>query len=179
MDAWWMMFFTWDLTIRDSGTKCFGFCFAIDLSCPSPGFRHRTKQQSAELRPPSPHCSASASGEVTKHPQPLDQWSTSLDQNSCKLQQKNSQESQQVWEKFVNGQRETFLKMSKHLWSQTEGNSQTTKKPMLWPSRSHRYCYCQRWQLFCLRRNYSCWVTFELFITFTVLKEELVARIHS
>ena len=94
-----MLFFTRDLSIWDSGTnKCFSFCFAIDFFCPNPGFGHTTKQQSAELRPPSSRCSASTSGRVTKHPQPLDQ-------NSCKLQQKHSQASQQVCKRLVNGER--------------------------------------------------------------------------
>lgn len=117
MDAWWMLLFTWGLSIWDSGiNKYFGFCFAIDFPHLNPGFRHPAKQQSAELRPPSPRCSASTSGRVTKHPQPLDQWSTLLDQNSCKLKHKHSQESWQVWERLVNGEKVNIPKKCQYIF---------------------------------------------------------------
>lgn len=112
-----MLLFTWGLSIWDSGiNKCFGFCFAIDFPCLNPGFRHTAKQQSAELRPPSPRCSASTSGRVTKHPQPLDQWSTLLDQNSCTLKHKHSQESWQVWERLVNAEKANIPKKCQYIF---------------------------------------------------------------
>lgn len=133
------------------------------------------EMQSTELRPPSPHCSASTSGEESQniHSHWTDdphRW-TREPANFSKTTHRNHDVSRRdLWM----GKGGTFLRTSVPLCGQAERGSHNTKKP-------HHLtltCLCsyQRLEVVCLRRCY-CWVVFELFITLTLLKVKLVARI--
>lgn len=92
---------------------------------------------------------------------------------------KTSQESQWDWERLVNGERGNAPKnadpASRPGWRELPSYPQ----PVLWPSPSPQHSFYQRWQLGGLRRRCSCWVMLESFITFVVLKVELVSQISS